>query len=168
MNILQLTTERLLLRNFKNSDFSDFREYITDYRVNKNLGIQNPESEETINHLFKTNLENPFCWAVILKKSNKVIGDFHFDNIVENRLAHFGFAMNYNYQRQGYGFEASKKIIEFGFDEMGLGRIRAISLAHNIASINLLKKLDFDEEALIYEYDFAGTLGDVFYFSKTN
>jgi len=165
-NKIVLSTERLILRPFEDKDFSDFCEYISDRRVNKGLGILNPESLNVKEKLFKINLENPLCWAMELKNSKKVIGDFHFDNIVENYLAHFGFAVNYDYQKKGYAFEASEKIVGFGNDILNFGRIRAISLIQNTASIKLLEKLGFEKEALIYEYDFGGILGDVFYFSK--
>lgn len=166
-NKIILSTKRLILRPFEEKDYEDFCEYISDKRVNRYLGILSVESKNVIDSLFKTNLENPVCWALELRNSHKVIGDFHYDNIVENYLAHFGFALNYNYGKEGYAFEAAQKIIEFGFDVLNFGRIRAISLIQNTASIKLLEKLGFEKEALIYECDFGGMLGDVFYFSKT-
>jgi len=163
-----IETKRLILRTFEEEDYSDFCEYISDYRVNKYLGISKIQNPKTFEELFKANMMNPFCWAAELKDSKKVIGDFHFDNIVENYLAHYGFALNYKYQKQGYGFEASEKIISFALNVLDFKRIRAISLIYNKSSINLLEKLGFEREALIYEYDFGGTIRDVFYFSKIN
>ncbi len=165
-NKIVLSTERLILRPFEDRDFYEFCEYISDNRVNRGLGILNPESLNTKEKLFKANIENPLCWAVELRNSKKIIGDFHFDNIVENYLAHFGFALNYDYQKKGYAFEASERIVEFGQEVLNFGRIRAISLIQNIASIKLLEKLGFEKEALIYDYDFGGMIGDVFYLSK--
>ena len=163
-----LSTKRLKLRPFEEKDYNDFCEYISDFRVNQNLGILSPTNPNTLTKLFETNLKNPLCWALEPNNSNKIIGDIHFDNIVENYLGHLGFALNFNYQNNGYAFEAAQKIIDFGFDIVNLQRIRAVSLTCNTPSIKLLKKLDFQEEALIYEYDFGGTIGDVFFFSKVN
>ncbi len=164
---LTLETKRLILRSFKSKDYSDFYEYISDSKVNKYLGISHAKNSELLKSLFKSNLNNPFCWALELKSTKKVIGDFHFDNIVENYLAHFGFALNSVYHNQKYGFEAAHKIIDFGINTLNIGRIRAISLIQNKASIKLLEKLNFEKEALIYEYDFGGVIGDVFFFSIT-
>lgn len=160
-------TERLLLRRFKEDDYQDFCEYISDKKVNQYLGILFPIDSEILKNLFEINIKNPFCWAIELKSTNKVIGDFHFDNIVENYLAHFGFALNSKYHKNGYGYEAAKEIINFGLNILNFGRIRAISLIQNKSSIALLEKLGFNKEALIYEYDFGGSIGDVFYFSIT-
>ncbi|MCI8805918.1 MAG: GNAT family N-acetyltransferase [Clostridiales bacterium] len=162
---LILNTKRLILRPFDIKDYSDFQEYITDNKVNKYLGISTPINPEVIKLLFNSNINNPLCWAMELKSSGKVIGDFHLDNIVENYLAHIGFAINSLYHKQGYGSEAAAEIVKFGITKLNLGKIRAISLIQNIASIKLLEKLYFEKEALIYDYDFGGTLGDVFYFS---
>ncbi len=162
---LILTTKRLILRPFDIKDFSDFHEYIIDNKVNKLLGISTTINSEIIKSLFNSNINNPLCWAMELKNSKKVIGDFHFDNIVENYLAHIGFAINSSYHKQGYGSEAASEIIKFGMTKLNLGKIRAITLIQNTASIKLLEKLNFEKEALIYDYDFGGALGDVFYFS---
>lgn len=164
---LILETERLILRPFEKKDYSDFYEYIADPKINKYLGILTPENSETSKMLFEANLKNPFCWALELKSTKKIIGDFHFDNIVENYLAHLGFALNFVYHRQGYGFEAAYKIIKFGINILNIRRIRAVSLIQNKSSVKLLEKLNFEKEALIYEYDFGGTIGDVFFFSIT-
>ncbi len=161
-------TERLKIRPFEENDYDDFCEYISDFRVNEHLGILNLTSFETFEQLFETNLKNPFCWALELNNSNKVIGDFHFDNIVDGYLAHCGYALNFNYQNKGYAFEASKKIIEFGFDIVNFQRIRAVVSVYNIPSIKFLEKLGFQKEAVIYEYDFGGTIQDVFFFSRIN
>lgn len=158
-------TNRMILRPFESKDYSDFCEYLSDSRVNKHLGIALPINSKTLKPFFKGNLNNPLCWALELKETKKVIGDFHFDNIVEEYLAHFGFALNYNYQKQGYGYEAASKIISFGINVLDFKRIRAVSLIQNTASIKLLEKLGFKKEALIYEYDFGGTIGDVFFLS---
>jgi len=162
---LILTTERLILRPFETKDYSDFQEYITDDKVNKYLGILTPKDSKILKLLFNSNINNPLCWAMELKDTKKVIGDFHFDNIVENYLAHIGFAVNSYYHKKGYGSEAAAEIIKFGILKLNFGKIRAISLIQNTASIKLLKKLNFEKEALIYDYDFGGTLGNVFYFS---
>lgn len=161
-------TERLILRPFEKKDFFDFKEYFFDERVNKYLGVLMPEREDIADRIFNDNLNSFTSWAVELKENRKVIGDFHFDNIIGGYLAHFGFALNFDYHKEGYAFEASDKIIRYAFDELNFGRIRAAVLFQNISSLKLLEKLGFEKEALLYEFDFGGKIENVFFLSKIN
>lgn len=54
-----------------------------------------------------------------------------------------GFAFLPKYYKQGYGYESASKVKELAFQKFNLSKLQAISAHYNIASINLLKKLDF-------------------------
>lgn len=158
--------DRIILRPFKESDLMDYHEYISDNNVTKYLGGHYKGDLDTVKKMLDININDNYVWAVELKDNGKVIGDCHFGNIVCDYLANIGYAFNRNYWGMGYAQEALEKIIQYGFDELDFGRIRAVVLFYNKKSNKLLEKLGFNKEALIYDYDFAGRIEDVFYYSK--
>ncbi|NND76618.1 MAG: GNAT family N-acetyltransferase [Flavobacteriales bacterium] len=54
-----------------------------------------------------------------------------------------GFAFLSQFEKQGYAFEASKKILEAAFTEFKLESVSAITIRENIDSQRLLEKLGF-------------------------
>lgn len=72
-----------------------------------------------------------------------------------------GFALLPAYERQGFGYEAAKFIMDLGFNIFGLTRIQAITVTNNYPSQKLIEKLglrfiknislpDDDEELMLY------------------
>ena len=60
-----------------------------------------------------------------------------------------GFGLLPDYERQGYASEASKRLIDAGFNEFGLTEIGAITLEVNTASRNLLNRLGFEFQEIV-------------------
>ena len=54
-----------------------------------------------------------------------------------------GFALLSSHYRKGFGYEAATRLLDFGFNHLGLQKILAITHPENRASQNLLKKLNF-------------------------
>ena len=54
-----------------------------------------------------------------------------------------GFSFLPEFEGKGYGFEASKKLLETSFSAFGLKKISAITSQENRASRKLIKKLGF-------------------------
>ncbi len=55
-----------------------------------------------------------------------------------------GFAILPKFANKGYGFEASKKILDYGKEILGINKVVAITMENNINSINLLTKLGLE------------------------
>src|SRR5690606_39587178 len=54
--------------------------------------------------------------------------------------------------RKGYVSEAVLKVMEYGFDNLGLTRIGAVVFKDNEASSNLLLKVGFQQEGILRDY----------------
>ncbi len=54
----------------------------------------------------------------------------------------------------GHHVEAIQAILEYGFEQIGLNRIRALVMVENAASAGLLRSLGFTEEGVLREHDF--------------
>lgn len=59
-----------------------------------------------------------------------------------------GFAFLPDFEKKGYAYEASKRILDAAFNEFSIHKISAITLKDNFSSQNLLKKLGLEFERL--------------------
>lgn len=131
-----IETDRLILRKLELPDAqSVFDHWLSDERVTDNLikGAHKSVSE-TIERVARTVNEQEskeFCyWWIELKTSGERIGTidfFNFDSATEN--CEVGYSLGYNWWNQGYGTEALRAVVEFGFRHMN---IHKISVAHNL------------------------------------
>jgi [ribosomal protein S5]-alanine N-acetyltransferase len=68
-----------------------------------------------------------------------------------------GYALNRAYWGQGYGTEAARAVIDFGFGVLNLHRIGASVLADNSGSIRVLTKIGMQFEGV--KRDFTAIRG---------
>jgi len=64
----------------------------------------------------------------------------------EDRKADFGIAIERAYWDQGYGTDATRTILRFAFDEMGLHRVSLGVIEHNARARRCYEKCGFREE----------------------
>jgi ribosomal-protein-alanine N-acetyltransferase len=67
-------------------------------------------------------------------------------------MAEIAYYLSKNYWNRGITGEASRAVVKFGFEELGLHRIQTTVLPENIYSLQLLKKIVFREEGLLRQY----------------
>lgn len=82
-------------------------------------------------------------WVVVLEKTGTPIGLCGLLKRDYLDVPDLGFAFLPEFQKMGYGFEAASAVMGYAERELGLERILATTLPHNITSIRLLKKLGF-------------------------
>lgn len=166
----RLETERLILNLVKIEDAAFILELYNSPNFIKFIGDRNlrtvDDAENYIKEKFLPHVEkHGFGSFVIIRKSdNKKIGNIGI--YVRDGLdaPDIGFSFLPEFERKGYGFEASKKLMEVAFSEFGLKKISAITTKENIASQKLIEKLglkyhsivhlpDDPEDLLYYETD---------------
>lgn len=142
-----IETERLILRPMRTSDAFDMYEYASREDVTKYL-LWSPHTSVGYTRDYLAYIESRYAacdfydWAVTLKESGKMIGTVGFTKIdAPNKCAEIGYVLNPEYHRRGFGYEASKRIVEFGFSELSLHRIEARFMQGNTASLCLMQKL---------------------------
>lgn len=69
-----LETERLILRKFVEDDLDDLFEYAQSPNVGPNAGWAPHKTKEDSANILKMFIEEDEVWAIVEKKSNKVIG----------------------------------------------------------------------------------------------
>lgn len=96
--------------------------------------------------LLKQEKNKILFWAIILKNSKVHIGNIKIDPI--NKVSNSGeygiLIGDRNTWGEGYGYEASKKIINYCFNSLKLSQITLGVKKKNYAAINLYKKLGFN------------------------
>lgn len=163
-------TERLLLEPVKNDDAAfilelynspNFLKFIGDRKLRSVKDAENYIKDRFLPHVEK----NGFGSFVILTKSDQVkIGNVGIYVREGLDAPDIGFSFLPEYEGKGYGYEASRKLMETAFTEFGLKKISAITSKDNIASQKLIEKLglqyqsvvrlpDDDEDLLYYEIE---------------
>ena len=145
---MKLTTERLILREFKESDWPDVLAYQSDPRYLRyyEWTKRTPEAVQAfVRGFFDQQQEQPrtkFQLAVTLKPGGPLIGSCGIR--MESAVAHegdIGYELSPRHWGHGYATEAARAMVQFGFTELRLHRICAWCIADNVASTRVLEKL---------------------------
>lgn len=140
----EIITERLVLRQFKESDYDDLFEYLSQLEDNEFEGYPGITYENGREHLqYRVGSEE--FYAIELKQSSKVIGNIYYGNR-DFDSKEVGYIVNQNYQREGYASEALRAVIENAFAN-GVHRIFAECDPRNTCSWKLLEKVGLEREA---------------------
>jgi ribosomal-protein-alanine N-acetyltransferase len=146
-NIPTLYTERLSLRAMHPIDAEDMFDYAKRPEVTKYLLWREHESISfTRDYLIYVGrryaLGDFYDWAIIDRESRKMIGTCGFTKIdTANNSAEIGYVLNPDFHRRGFGSEAVKRILKFGFEELKLNRIEARFMQGNEASLALMRSV---------------------------
>lgn len=158
-----LTTKRLLLRELQPDDAEEIFQLRSDEKVNalidRKTATSIDEAYQFINNIANAQNKNEgIMWVITLKDSPKLIGTIVYWNIIKEKdQAEIGYELLPQYYRKGIMQEALLKVIDFGFETLGLKSIMADPKAINLPSVRLLEKCGFmkkgetGEEYLIYE-----------------
>lgn len=66
--------------------------------------------------------------------------------------AEIGYELTPEYWRKGFMTEAIQKILEYGFNALGLNRIEALVEPENVNSRRILEKIGLKDEGTLKEY----------------
>ncbi len=145
MNIKQIETTRLIIRNFIPDDAYDLYEILGDAETMKNCepAYDLPKTKEFL-HSFCIGRNGAV--AAVHKQSQKVIGYILF-NEIQPSIYEMGWFINRNYWRQGYAYEACKAVIDYAFRECDVHKIFAEAI-DGVKSVGLMQKLSMKFEGV--------------------
>ena len=121
-----LETERLLLRDWKESDLDDMYEYAKVEGVGEMAGWPHHESIETSRKILSNFIKDGDVYAIVLKEKNKVIGSLgiHDDTLDAGYKAktqrEIGYVLSKDYWGNGFVPEAVQAAIGYAFEDMGV------------------------------------------------
>ncbi|WP_461244988.1 GNAT family N-acetyltransferase [Secundilactobacillus muriivasis] len=146
---LELTTARLKLRPFVESDLNDYFEIVKNQQSAKAAGFQYARNLEDAHYLLKQTMRQGFVLAVVERTTARVIGSIGFyDRItsegeVSDQECDLGYVLNEAYWGHGYMTEAGQALIHAVFDRQLFNVIWASFLKTNAQSQRVLVKLGF-------------------------
>ncbi len=156
---MQLTTERLLLRELEEDDWPAVLAYQSDPRYLRYYAWENRSEEdvrEFVRMLAGLKREEPrtkFQFAVTLRADGRLIGNCGVrKRSPEAREADIGYELDPNYWGRGYATEAASAWLAYGFHELDLERIVAVASPGNAASHRVLEKIGMRRDGtMMYE-----------------
>lgn len=150
-----IRTERLVLREFVESDADQVHEYGSDPEVVRFLpwGPNTPDVTKAFIQrcLDSQNAEDrkSYDLAAVVEDENRIIGGIGIRKINSHGdTATFGYVYNRHYWGKGYATEAARAIIRFGFDTLKVHRIEAICDIENTGSFRVMEKSGMRREGL--------------------
>jgi ribosomal-protein-alanine N-acetyltransferase len=169
-NIPTLESERLSLRKIYVSDYEDMYEYAHLGEVPKYLTWYPHTSKQYTKeylHYISTqySLGNFYDWAITLKDEGRMIGTCGFTrfNFTSNS-AEIGYVLNPKYHGRGIATEAVKRVMKYGFIELGLHRVECRFIEGNDASRRVMERVGmtfegYSRESMLvkHEYKTIGT-----------
>lgn len=158
---MEITTERLLLREFVEDDWVAVHAYRSDARYQEYYDSSESSlqaAQEFVLSQVTRQLEQPrikFQLAVVLRSEHKLIGNCGIrKDLAEAQQADIGYELNPQYWGQGYATEAARAILDFGFNHLNVHRIWASCVADNARSRGVLEKLGMRQEGRLREVEF--------------
>lgn len=142
---MRIEAERLILRTFKETDYDDLYEFLSQLRDNEFEGYPGITYETGREHLkYRVNSEE--FYAIELKETGKVIGNIYYGKR-DFEAREIGYIVNQNFQRKGYALEAVTAVIDNAFAN-GVHRVMKPECdPKNECSWKLLERAGLDREA---------------------
>jgi len=145
----------IYLKTLQINDITDdYINWINDKEVNHCLESRSViHTRDTVQRhvkLFEES-EDKLLFGIFLKDKKFHIGDISFSDInTEHGYGVIGIAIGRKeYMGNGYGKEAVRLLVDYGFNELGLRIIEATIYSNNLASQALFKKCGFKPEAVL-------------------
>jgi ribosomal-protein-alanine N-acetyltransferase len=152
-----MSTERLLLREFRRDDLAAIQVYASDPEVSRFMPWGPNTIEETAAFLTHTMAQanaQPRTTYSLAIVTDTVIGSISIsvDREPMRQQGEMGYVLRRPSWGQGYATEAGLAMLRFGFDNLGLHKIAATCDPENHASARVLTKLGMRREGYLAEH----------------
>ena len=166
-----LETHRLNLRRLISTDVNEILALRSNPEIMKFIPrplITTQEEALEFISAMDTNVNNNSVinWAITTKENDQLIGMIGYYRMKpENYRAEVGYILSAEYHGQGIMTEALQRVVQFGFEEMGLNSIEAVIDPENYGSEKVVLKNNFVKEGHFKEQAFfeGKFLDSVFY-----
>lgn len=151
---MELTTERLVLREYTPSDFAAVHAFASDPRTSTFVEWgpnSEQDSRDFLEYCAKTAREVPRTGRTLaITLAGAAIGSIGLT--VQPRAARhgaieaeLGYTLHPDRWGRGYATEAARALVDFGFSQLHLTLITATCRPENVASAGVLRKLGMDQ-----------------------
>ena len=140
-----LETDRLLLRELKESDYGSLCRILKDEKVM--YAYEHAFSDDEVwawlnKQIMRYKNEGVGLWAVILKETNNMIGQcgLTYQDCDGEKLLEVGYLFEKAYWHKGYATEAAVACKNYAFDVLRADAVYSIIRDNNIPSQNVAKR----------------------------
>ena len=153
---MDLRTERLILREYRTTDFDAVHAFASDPKVATFVEWGPNQPDDT-----RAFLEACAADQVARPRTRYTLavtepGGAPFGSVgLETRGAHhadMGYVIRREQWGHGFASEAAAAILRFGFSKLGLHRIQATCRPENLASIRVLEKVGMIREGYLHDH----------------
>ncbi len=143
----QLKSDRLKYKVFEATDCDHLFDLDSDPAVMNFINGGTPSTREQVNaataRILKSMSENPGMgnWILLTKDTNEFVGWVMLRPLPQYNEIELGYRLKKKFWGRGFATEASRAVIEYGFSELKLEKIFAITEPSHINSQNVLAKL---------------------------
>ena len=153
-----VTTDRLILRDFIESDWHRIHEYRSDERYRQYYPEEQEASLKFVRTVMGWSSENPrrkFQLALLRASDNLLIGNCGVRTTSEeDREAEFGCELDPRFWRQGYASEAGRAILNHAFGSLGMHRVWSRTIAENESAAKVAQRLGMRLEGCLRQSTF--------------
>jgi RimJ/RimL family protein N-acetyltransferase len=156
--IPSLETERLRLRPFTPDDAPAVERMAGERRVAEmTLNIPHPypaglAAQWIASHAPAAAEGMLYCFAIDRKEDGALLGAISITLAPRFRRAEIGYWLGAEHWNRGYMSEAARRVVAFGFEQLGLVRIQATCYPRNPASARVMQKAGMRHEGLLRGY----------------
>lgn len=159
---MQLETERLWLRDFIEEDWKAVYAYQVNPHFSKYYDWTNRTENEVRQRILAIIARQQlqprldFDLALVSKESGRIAGSCYL-HITDPALreANIGYELDHQDWGKGYATEASRRMLSYGFEELGMHRIWSQVIAENLRSGRVLVRLGMRLEGRLREKEFV-------------
>ena len=159
MASVELMTTRLRLRDFELGDYQAVHAFATDLAVVSYMewGPNTPEETQTFLREARASADvsprRRHAFAVVHSDAERLIGSIELQVVsFEHRRGEIGYVLAHEWWGLGYATEASRRLLAFGFDQLGLHKISATCDPENGASVAVLTKNGMHQEGVLRDH----------------
>lgn len=149
---MNIQTERLKLSNLEKKYTNQYYQYYNSEHVMK-YNCMKSKTKDEIEKYIEKNIANDDIIAITLNSNDLLIGMIYIneDSLRYNvESVEISFWLGIDYINQGYMTEALGSLLNYLFFARNFESITARVFSKNIASLSLLKKLNFNQEGILY------------------
>ncbi len=165
-DIIFLDGRKIYLRSPEKSDIPLFVRWINDERIRKFLTVRKPISTDKEEEIVKRFNTGNNVHLVICEKTKRIpVGSVSYEINWINRRAELGIMIGeVALQGKGYGEEAMRIFIDYGFKTLNMHKIVLEVYAFNERAVKLYGKLGFKTEGVFKEHSYKeGKYHDLLY-----
>ena len=144
---MKLTSEHIVLRPFEQEDWHAVYEWDADpdvvtYLTYSAASTQEEARAKILRYQAQADQEPrmQYAWVIALPQNNQAVGEIDLKLRPDRLSATVAYRIHPDHRGRGYTTEALRSVMRFGFETLGLHRIKGTADSGNLASRRVLEK----------------------------